>query len=143
MKDFAAADQEFTKALESNPKSTAIIYDIGDYAVRRSQAERLLLVAEIGELVAPGDPRGEYYRAVALVLKKEKPEDAERLLREYLKKAPMHTAYPRPWDAHNWLGKLYESQNNVSAAITEYQAALKLDPKNKTAREALRRLDKS
>lgn len=142
-KDFAAADQEFTKALESNPKSTAIIYDIGDYAVRRSQAERLLLVAEIGELVAPGDPRGEYYRAVALVLKKEQPEDAERLLREYLKKAPMRTAYPRPWDAHNWLGKLYESQNNVSAAITEYQAALKLDPKNKTAREALRRLDKS
>src|SRR3989440_5494349 len=55
-KDFAAADQEFTQALESNPKSAELIYDIGDYAVKRSQPERLLAVADAGESVAPGGP---------------------------------------------------------------------------------------
>src|SRR5580693_1864581 len=35
-KDFADADAEFKLALESKPKSAELIYDIGDYAVRRS-----------------------------------------------------------------------------------------------------------
>jgi len=48
---------------------------------------------------------------VALVLKKENPEEAERLLREYAKKAPLRTGYPRPAAAHAWLGRLYEEQN--------------------------------
>src|SRR5262249_25454559 len=31
-KDFAAADEEFTKALQVHPTSAELIYDIGDYA---------------------------------------------------------------------------------------------------------------
>jgi tetratricopeptide (TPR) repeat protein len=142
-KDFAAADAEFTSALESHPKSKDLIYDIGDYAVKRSQQDRLLQVAELGEKAAPADPRGRFYRGVALILKKERVKEAEYLLREYLKHAPNRTAYPRPWEAHDWLGKLYEGQPNAPAAVAEYQAALKLDPKNKSAREALKRLGKN
>ena len=79
-KDFDAADAEFTKALQSNPKSVDVIYDIGDYAVKRAQPERLLEVAAAGERVNPQDPRAKYYRAVGLTLKKEKPEESERRL---------------------------------------------------------------
>lgn len=142
-KDFAVADVEFTKALESKPKSPDLIYDIGDYALKRSQPERLIAVADAGERVAPSDPRGNFYRAVALVLKKEKPEDAERLLREYLMKAPLRTGYPRPSVTHEWLGKLFEDQNQKKAAESEFQEAVKLDPKNKTAREGLKRTSKN
>jgi tetratricopeptide (TPR) repeat protein len=142
-KDFAVADEEFAKALESNPKSAGLIYDIGDYAVKRGQPERLLAVAEMGERVAPGDPRGKFYRGVALVLKKENPEEAERLLREYAKKAPLRSGYPRPAAAHAWLGRLFEEQNNMEEAVREFESALKLDPKNKMAHEALKRLKKS
>src|SRR5580704_186594 len=99
-KDFDAADAEFTKALESKAKSVELIYDIGDYAVRRAQIERLLAVADAGERVNPKDPRGKFYRGVALVLKKENPE-------------------------------------------REFDAALKLDSKNKMAQEALKQLKKS
>ncbi len=53
-KDFAAADAEFKLALESKPKSAELIFDIGDYAMKRNQAERLL---EVGELGANADPR--------------------------------------------------------------------------------------
>jgi tetratricopeptide (TPR) repeat protein len=141
-KDFAVADEEFAKALESNAKSPALIYDIGDYAVKRGQPERLLAVADMGERVAPDDPRGKFYRGVALVLKKENPEEAERLLREYAKKAPMRSGYPRPAVAHAWLGRLFEDQNKLEEAVKEFESALKLDPKNKMAHEALKRLKK-
>src|SRR6516225_5039756 len=45
-KDFAAADEEFTRSLENTPKSAELIYDIGDYAMKRAQPERLFSVAE-------------------------------------------------------------------------------------------------
>ncbi len=142
-KDFAAAGAEFDKALEDHPQSADLIYDIGDYGVKHSEPERLLTVADAGEAVAPGDLRGKYYRAVAMVLKKERLEEAETLLREYVEKAPVRSNYPRRGNAHEWLGRLYEDQHKTQAAIAEYEAALELEPKNKNAREALKRLRKS
>ena len=141
-KDFAAADVEFTKALESEPKSPELIYDIGDYALKHNQPERLLAVADAGDRLAPGDPRGKFYRGVALILKKEDPEEAERLLEEYAKKAPMRSGYPRPAATHVWLGRLFEDQNKMEEAAREFESALKLDPKNKMALESLKRLKK-
>ena len=141
-KDFAAADEEFTTALESNPKSAELIYDIGDYAVKRSQPERLLAVADAGKRVAPSDLREKFYRGVALALKKEDSEEAERLLKEYAKRAPTRSGYPRPAAAHAWLGRLFEDQNRMEEAAREFESAVKLDPKNKMAQEALNRLKK-
>jgi tetratricopeptide (TPR) repeat protein len=142
-KDFAPAEVEFDKALENHPKSADLIFDIGDYAVKHSQPERLEAVVAAGEAVAPGDLRGKYYRAVALVLKKERLEEAEATLREYVEKAPVRSNYPHLWTVHEWIGRLYEQEGKTQAAIEEYEAALKLDPKTKTAREALKRLKKS
>lgn len=141
-KDYATAEVEFMKALGSKPKSTELIYDIGDHEMKRGQPPGLLKVVEAGEQLDADDPRGDFYRGVALVMGKEKPEEAEQLLREYLKKSPMRTGYPRPAEAHYWIGKLYESQNNARAATEEYQAAVKLDAKNKPAREALKKIGK-
>ena len=141
-KDFAVADEEFTKALESQPKSVELIYDIGDYAVKRGQPERLLAIAETGERMAPADPRAKFYHGVALVLKKEDFVEAERLLKEYARKAPTRSGYPRPAAVHAWLGRLYEEQDMREEAQKEFESALKLDPKNKMAQEALKRLKK-
>lgn len=141
-KDFATADAEFTKALETNPKSPELIYDIGDYAVKHGEPERLAAVVKAGESVAPTDPRGKFYGAVGLILKKEEPEEAERLLREYLKTAPSRSGYPRPATAHAWLGRLFETQVKMEEAAKELETALRLDPKNKLAQETLKRLKK-
>ncbi len=142
-KDFAAADEEFTKALESHPKSAELIYDIGDYAVKRGQPERLMAVAEIGERAASNDPRGKFYRGVGLVLEGEKPEEAERVLKEYAKKGPKRSGYPSPAAAHVWLGRLYESKSDTEDARKEFENALRLDPKNKMAQEGLKKIKKS
>lgn len=139
-KDYAAADAEFAKALDNKPQSANRVYDIGDYFVQRSQADKLLLVADQGEALAPKDPRGKYYRACGWILKGEKLSDAEALLRDYLQTAPPNSEYPTAWQAHYWLGRLYEAQKNSAAAKKEYGVALKSNPKYKPAQDALKRL---
>jgi len=142
-KDFAVADAEFGKALESNPKSEELVYDIGDYEVRRAQPERLFEVAEIGERIAPADPRHIYFRAVALVIRKEKGQEAERMLREYLNKGPVRAGYPKPAAVHLWLGHLYENQGKLNEAEKEFRTAVRIEPKYKPAQEALSTLKKN
>jgi tetratricopeptide (TPR) repeat protein len=141
-KDFTAADAEFAKALELRPKSAELLYDIGDYAMKQGQADTLAIVGVQGETIAPSDPRSQFYRAVSLIIKNERADDSERLLHEYLKRAPLRSGFPPPWRVHEWLGRLYENQQKSQEAIQEYETAVKLDPKNKNAREALKRLKK-
>jgi tetratricopeptide (TPR) repeat protein len=139
-KDYATADSEVAKALESKPKTAKRVYDIGDYFLERKNAAELVAVADAGEHLAPEDPRGKFYRGVGLILQGKQPADAEKLLREYIATAPMHSDNPRPWTAHYWLGKLMESQKNRAGARSEYEAALKLEGKYKPAQEALKQL---
>ena len=139
-KDLAGADVEYSKALESKPKTADRIYDIGDYFVQRGQGEKLLEVSSAAEVLAPKDPRGKYYLAVGWILKAENHPDTEKLLREYLQEAPMRSTYPSFWSAHYWLGRLYESQKDFGKAKAEYREALTLNPKSKRAQEALKHL---
>lgn len=139
-KDYAGADAEYAKALESKPKTADRIYDIGDYFMQRGQGDKLLEVAAAGEALAPKDPRGEYYRAIGWILRGEKYGDAEKLMKEYLDAWPLRWTYPRLWEAHYWLGRLYAAQKNAAGAKSEYETALKLNPKYKRAKEGLKQL---
>ena len=139
-KDYAAADAEFAKALENKPKLVDRLYDIGDYFQQRGQADKLIAVADAGAAVAPDDPRGKFYRAVGGILQGEKLPEASKLLNEYSNEAPVRSTYPKPWEVHYWMGKLYEAQKNPTGAKAEYRAALKLEPKYKQAQDALKRL---
>ena len=141
-KDYPVAEAEFDKALLT-AKSPDLIFDIGDYAMKRNQPKRLLAVVDAGQKASPIDVRAKFYRAAALILQNQKPDEAESLLREYLNTAPRRTGYPRPALAHDWLGRLFENQNDRDAAAREYSTSLHVDPKDKTAQEALRRLGKA
>lgn len=142
-KDYHAADSEFAKSLSSHPKSTDLIYDMGDYFLKRAQMEKLVSIADEGENLDPADPRGSFYRAAAFIHSGEQLERAEHWLQEYLERAPARDNFPRPEAAHEWLARLYERQKRSDAALGEYQTALKLNPKSKTAREAVARLGKN
>jgi tetratricopeptide (TPR) repeat protein len=139
-KDLPGADVEYAKALESKPKTADRIYDIGDYFVQREQGDKVLDVAAAGEAFDPKDVRLKYFRAVGWILKGERFPDAEKQLRAYLAAGPFRAAYPKPWDAHYWLGRLNAAQKNTAGAKNEYQEALKLNPKYKKAQEALKQL---
>lgn len=142
-KNFADADAEFGMALDAHPTSAALLYDIGDYAVRRQQADRLLAIAAAGQKLAPGDPRGAYYRAVGLILKNENLPEAEELLRAYLVHQRVRSDYPHLSWVHEWLARSLEKQGKLEAARQEYEGAIKSDPKNKNAKESLKRLGKT
>lgn len=139
-KNYEEADAEFAKALESDPKSVDLVYDIGDYAMKRDQADRLAAVVETGERLSPKDPRGGFYRAVADILRGERLPAAEIAIRDYLEKAPKRSTFPSPAMSHYWLGRLLERQKGNAQAAAEYEAALKLEPKNRYAMEALKRI---
>lgn len=139
-KDQPGADVEYSKALESKPKSADRLFDIGDYFADRGQGDKLLTVAAQGESLAPKDPRGKYYRAVGWILTGDTHAEAEKLLREYLQEAPVRSNYPAPAQAHYWLGRFYEGQKDTAKAKIEYHEALKLNPKFKKAQEALKQL---
>jgi len=141
-KDFAEADAEFTKALESNPKSADLVYDIGDYAMKRDQADRLVAVVNTGQKLDAKDPRGAFYLAAAQILRGEKTAYAEKAIREYLARAPKRNNYPSAAMAHYWLGRLAESRKLRDDAVSEYETALKLEPKNRYAAESLKRAKK-
>jgi tetratricopeptide (TPR) repeat protein len=141
-KDFSVTDAEFSKALQANLQSADRVFDIGDYAVRHEAADMLVAVADWGAKLAPSDPRPQFYRGVAAVQKKQNGADAEKLLQDYIKQVPSRSGYPRATTAHYWLGQSFEHQNKEAAARTEYETALKQDPKNKSAQEALKKLKK-
>jgi tetratricopeptide (TPR) repeat protein len=139
-KDYEAADAEFRKVLALHPKSADLIYDVGDHYMKHSQADRLELVIAEGERVAPTDPRGNFFRAVALTLEKKNPGEAEKLFADYLKHAPKRNNYPSKAIAHYWLGRIQENKNDTASARAEYREALNLEPKNRFAKEAMSRL---
>ncbi len=139
-KDYAAADVEFARALESKPKSADLIYNMGDYFAQRRQADKLATVADLGKSAVPADPRAEFYLAVSQILKDQNFSEAEKSLRDYLRVAPVRSSYPKPWQAHYWLGQLFEMQKNRAAARSEYEAALRLNAKYKLAQEAVKKL---
>lgn len=141
-KDFAEADAEFTKALGSNPKSADLVYDIGDYAMKHDQAGRLTAVVDVGEKLNAKDPRGKFYGAVARILRGEQLADAESAIHDYMNKAPRRNSYPSLAMGHYWLARLAERKNMRETAIGEYETALRLEPKNRYANEALKRVKK-
>ena len=139
-KDNETADLEFRKALALHPKSADLIYDICDHYMKHNQPDGLRLAIEEGERVAPFDLRGDFYRAVVFAMEKKNDGGATILFREYLAKAPKRNNYPSRAMAHYWLGRIQENQNDAASAKREYKEALNLEPKNRFANEALKRL---
>lgn len=142
-KDFSGVDAEFAKALESHPKSMDQIREMATYFAGRGQAANVLRAANAAAAVAATDPRVGLYRAVAWILEGQNLSDAETNLRKYLRISSPRSDYPGPASAHYWLGRLYELRKNSAGARTEYEAALKADPKYKNAQEALKKLRSS
>jgi tetratricopeptide (TPR) repeat protein len=139
-KDFTAADEKFRKAIALHPKSADLLFDIADYYMKRNQPEQLKDALEAGQRLAPSDPRGPFFRAVVFAQRKENAAEASRVIREYIVKAPRRNNYPSKAMAHYWLGQILENENNADSAKREYQEALNLEPKNRFANEALKRL---
>ena len=139
-KDNTGATTEYLKAVESKPISMDLVNDIAIYFMNQGDGDHVLAAASALEAIVPVDPRVKFYQAVGWILKNEKPKDAESALRDYLQGPPHNSDYPSPAAAHFWIGKSYQGQKNTRGARTEYETALKLDPRYKNAQDALKKL---
>ncbi len=136
------AGEQYQKLLQSRHENAGVYLEIAEYYRDRGEAQGMQQALQAGAEIAPADQRLEYYRGVALVLAQQDPAGAERHLRTYLATVPRNSDFPAHSSAHEWLGKLYETQGKLDQAVTEYQAALSLDPRNKTLREGLKRIQR-
>jgi tetratricopeptide (TPR) repeat protein len=135
------ATAEYQKILQKTPPRISVCYEIADYFRDHGNPTLMEQAVQAAAKLDPNDPKLRYYRGVALVLANRDLPQAERDLREYLAKVMPNAEVPPHWSAHQWLGRLYEKQNQFDKAAAEYEAALELDPRNKDLRDALKRAE--
>ncbi len=141
-KKFDQAGDEYQKILQMPAHRAGAALEAAEYYRDREDAPHMEQAINVAAKIAPSDPRLKYYRGVMLVLAHKDPQMAEKDLRGYLDAVPSSAEVPPLASAHTWLGRLYEEQGQQDKAIAEYQAALMLDPHEKTAHDNLKRLGK-
>ena len=102
-----------------------------------------MAVAEAGKKAAPRDVRAKFLSRRRARCEKGRAAGSGSVVARIFERRSQAHGYPHPAVAHDWLGRLFENQNRNDAARAEYETSLQLDPKNKTAQEALKRLRKN
>jgi tetratricopeptide (TPR) repeat protein len=142
-KQFEQADEQYKKILEgSRMRRLGVYLEIAEYYRDRNDSVNMQQAVDAADNVAPSDQLLEYYKGVALVLSKRNASGAEQHLRAYLDAVPEGSAVPSHSSAHEWLGKLYEDEQQADRAAEEYKAAIALDPHSKSLRDELKRVER-
>ena len=137
-----AADGEYGKLLEAPHRRIGVYFEIAEYYRDRGNAAMMQKAVDHAATLDPYDLRLNYYRGVAMVIGHQDPAAAERDLKAYLDAVPANTELPPRASARQFLGRLYEQEHKLDSAAEQYQAALALDPRNKSLREDLKRVEK-
>ncbi len=141
-KKLAESDTVFAKLLNSGTDRIGVYFEVADYYRDRQNEAKMGEAVAAAAHIAPDDRRLEYYRGVHLVMVGKKPDEAETLLRSYIKTVPDNADLPSHASALEWLGKLRESEGKFSEAAEDYRLSLTLDPHNKAVEEAYKRVQK-
>ena len=143
-KDFASAEREYLAAASIAPDSAAPLLALGGlYQVmeRWSGAfdayERAVALPGI-ELSEALSAHYQFGRAGAL--SGERLEDSERSLKRWMERAPAGTSDRRVARTRARLGMVYARQRRNDLARAEFEAALRLNPKDADARDGLAKL---
>jgi tetratricopeptide (TPR) repeat protein len=139
-RNFAAAEEEYRAAIAQYPDSTAIYYGLGGVYVQTQEYDRAFELVEVLARRRPGD-MGVLFQIGRLgAISGQRLDRAEQALKQYLQHQPTETQPPLA-AAHWRLGMVYEKKGLKDLARQEYNAALRLDPNHREAREALKRLE--
>lgn len=134
--DQAAAECRFVESVK--PGSADPYNEIAEFFENRQDGAALSRVLEEAIQNGATDPLFDYYHGAAAALTGERLDNGEASLKRYVNSVPSRTGLPSHSDAHVWLGRIFERKGQHDAAVAEFREALKSDPGNKLAREALK-----
>jgi tetratricopeptide (TPR) repeat protein len=141
-KKWFEAANEAKAVLAAKPKLVKPYLEVAEYFQNREDAASMRNALAAIPSDASNDPHVGFYRAVANVIAGENLPDAQKEFMAFLdrKPPPLREDHVTLGDAHSWLGRLYDKLGQRGPALEQCRAALKLEPKNRYARDCMRRL---
>lgn len=137
-KDWAHAEAECRIVETTKPRSADPYNEIAEYYENRMDGVSLARLLDEASQAGASDSRFDYYHGAAAALTGERLEIGQAALKRYVNSVPPRSGLPSHSDAHLWIGRILERQGQRDAAVVEFREAVKLDPQNKAAREALK-----
>ncbi len=141
-KKYPEAERCYLKAIRANPSRPMPHVRLALVQQHYKQWDLAFASLQRALAIDPRLPLAIYQVGRTGALSGERLDLAEQSLKRYLQLKP-DLENPSPSAAHFRLGNIYQKKGDLSAARSEYNSALNLDPKNKEAREALRTLPTS
>jgi tetratricopeptide (TPR) repeat protein len=141
-KKWFEAANEAKAVLAAKPRLLKPYLEVAEYFENREDSTGMRNALSAIPKDVAADPHVEFYRAVANVIAGENLTDSEKALNSYLvkKPPPRREDHVTLGDAHSWLGRIYDKLGQRNAALDQCRTALKLEPKNRYARDCMRRL---
>jgi tetratricopeptide (TPR) repeat protein len=135
---FAEAEKEFLAGYKGNPASAQSIVA---FYVRRKEYDKAFALMEEASSKDPGNMLLAYQIGRTSAITGQRLDRGEECLKKYLTYQPK-TNEPSHGGAHMRLGQIYEKRGNKADARRSYQAAIKIDPTLREAKEGLERVSK-
>jgi tetratricopeptide (TPR) repeat protein len=136
-KDLATAEREYVAATTLAPDSVVAFNTLGAYYRRQKKWPEAIAAYERVLTIKPDAYNAHLSLGGIAAASGQNLDLGEREIKEWLARAPKDAPILNVSIAHQWLGKIYETQGKKDAARAEYQLALSANPKNEDAKKAL------
>src|SRR5439155_24492513 len=129
-KDTVAAEHEYKTAVSAAPDSAAGYYQLANYYRRLRRWDDARSTYEHLMATMPSEVTAHLGWGAVAVLSGKDLERAEREIKLYLANLPADAATANVSGAHYRLGQIYEKSGRKEPARTEYNEAIKANPRN-------------
>jgi len=136
-KDPVAAEREFKAIVAASPDSALGYYALGAFYRRQKRWDESWATYEQLMKLRPGEINVHLTWGGTAAESGKNLERGEREVKFYLANAPKDAAVPNLSNAHWRLGQIYEQTARKDQARSEYNEALKINPRNANAKKSL------
>ncbi len=141
-KNDAGVERAFRAGMTQFPDSAAVVSSFSGWLVGKGRTPEAWQIIDGFVKRRPSDPLSLYMVGRASAVTGQQLERGEQAIKQYLAlpAPPPGGALPLPTNAQWRLGQIYEHQGRKDLARSAYQQAVRLNPENRNAKDALRKL---